>query len=51
MSIETGVSSSMTSIIMALCVLFVIGVGLTDSHRAKKKSNKAGAAADVKKEE
>lgn len=51
MSIETGVSSSMTSIIMALCVLFVIGVGLTDNHRVKKKSNKADAVAVVKQKE
>ncbi len=36
MSIETGVSSSMASIIIALCVLFVIGVGVADSRRVKK---------------
>ncbi|PKM73120.1 MAG: hypothetical protein CVU91_06020 [Firmicutes bacterium HGW-Firmicutes-16] len=36
MSIETGVASSMSSIIIAMCMLFVIGVGVVDSHRLKK---------------
>ena len=36
MSIETGVASSMNSIIIALCMLFVIGVGVVDNHRLKK---------------
>lgn len=36
MSIETGVSSSMNSIIIALCMLFVIGVGVADGRRLKK---------------
>ena len=36
MSIETGVSSSMNSIIIALCMLFVIGVGVADARRMKK---------------
>lgn len=36
MSIETGVISSMNSIIIALCMLFVIGVGVADSRRMKK---------------
>ena len=36
MSIETGVISSMTSIIIALCMLFVIGVGVVDGRRLKK---------------
>ena len=36
MSIETGVSSSMNSIIIALCMLFVIGVGVVDARRLKK---------------
>ena len=36
MSIETGVISSMNSIIIALCMLFVIGVGVVDTHRQKK---------------
>jgi simple sugar transport system permease protein len=40
MSIETGVSSSMASIIIALCVLFVVGVGVADSKRIKKKEKK-----------
>ncbi|PKL28487.1 MAG: ABC transporter permease [Spirochaetae bacterium HGW-Spirochaetae-2] len=40
MSIETGVSSSMASIIIALCVLFVIGVGVADSKRLKKRDEK-----------
>ncbi len=36
MSIETGVVSSMNSIIIALCMLFVIGVGVVDGRRMKK---------------
>lgn len=36
MSIETGVSSSMNSIIIALCMLFVIGVGVADGRRQQK---------------
>lgn len=36
MSIETGVASSINSIIIAMCMLFVIGVGVVDSHRLKK---------------
>lgn len=36
MSIETGVSASMTDIIIAFCVLFVIGVGMKDAVKAKK---------------
>ena len=36
MSIETGVISSMNSIIIALCMLFVIGVGVMDDRRMKK---------------
>ena len=36
MSIETGVASSMNSIIIALCMLFVIGVGVVDGRRLKK---------------
>ena len=36
MSIETGVASSMNSIIIALCMLFVIGVGVADGRRLKK---------------
>lgn len=36
MSIETGVISSMNSIIIALCMLFVIGVGVVDGRRLKK---------------
>jgi ABC-type uncharacterized transport system permease subunit len=36
MSIETGVSSSMNSIIIALCMIFVIGVGVVDNRRLKK---------------
>lgn len=36
MSIETGVASSMNSIIIALCMLFVIGVGVVDGRRMKK---------------
>ena len=36
MSIETGVISSMNSIIIATCMLFVIGVGVVDGRRMKK---------------
>lgn len=36
MSIETGVASSMNSIIIALCMIFVIGVGVVDDRRMKK---------------
>ncbi|MCC6095331.1 MAG: ABC transporter permease [Eubacterium sp.] len=36
MSIETGVASSMNSIIIAMCMLFVIGVGIVDSRRTRK---------------
>lgn len=36
MSIETGVASSMNSIIIALCMIFVIGVGVVDDRRLKK---------------
>lgn len=36
MSIETGVSSSMNSIIIALCVLFVIAVGSEGSLKLKR---------------
>ena len=35
MAIKTGISSSMNSIIIAICVLFVIGVGVADSRRIK----------------
>jgi simple sugar transport system permease protein len=45
MSIETGVSSSMASIIIALCVLFVVGVGVADSKRIKKKEKKTNEQA------
>jgi len=40
MSIETGVSSSMASIIIALCVLFVVGVGVADAKRIQIKDKK-----------
>ncbi|WP_368271204.1 ABC transporter permease [Enterocloster lavalensis] len=36
MSIETGVISSMNSIIIATCMLFVIGVGVVDSRRLSR---------------
>ena len=36
MSIETGVISAMNSIIIAMCMLFVIGVGVVDSRRMNK---------------
>ena len=37
MSIDTGISASMTNIIIALCVLFVIGVGVGEARLLKKK--------------
>lgn len=40
MSIETGVSSSMNSIIIALCVLFVIAVGVEENYRINRKNKK-----------
>ena len=40
MSIETGVASSMNSIIIALCMLFVIGIGFSDSRKNKRLSLK-----------
>lgn len=49
MSIETGISASMTSVIIALCVLFVIGVGMADAQQRKKRANKA-VAVEAKKE-
>lgn len=36
MSIETGIGASMTSVIIALCVLCVIGVGVADEKRRVK---------------
>ena len=36
MSIETGVASSMNSIIIGLCMLFVIGFGMIDNRKLKK---------------
>jgi simple sugar transport system permease protein len=39
MSIETGVASSMNSIIISMCMLFVIGVGVVDGNRLKKVVN------------
>ena len=50
MAIETGVSSSMSSIIIALCVLFVVGVGVADEKSASARKRKAKAAAAAKKE-
>lgn len=44
MSIETGISSSMTEIIISLCVIFVIGVGVEGAIRTKKKSKAAAKA-------
>ncbi len=52
MSIETGVSSSMNSIIIALCVLFVIGAGFKDGSKLKKEKKviiaKAGMSLEQK---
>lgn len=36
MSIQTGVGAPMTSVIIALCVLFVIGVGVSERRRLEK---------------
>lgn len=36
MSIQTGVGAPMTSVIIALCVLFVIGVGVSERKRLSK---------------
>ena len=43
MAIKTGISSSMNSIIIAICVLFVIGVGVADSRRIKVYNEKDDA--------
>ncbi|MCQ2398741.1 MAG: ABC transporter permease [Sphaerochaetaceae bacterium] len=40
MSIMTGVSSSMSSVIISLCVIFVIGVGVADAKSVSKKKKK-----------
>ena len=50
MAIETGVSSSMSSVIIALCVLFVVGVGVADG-KGRKSRKKAAAARSAGKEE
>ena len=50
MSIETGIGASMTSVIIALCVLFVVGVGVADEKKRVKKAKKT-AAIEEKKEE
>ncbi|MCI2058587.1 MAG: ABC transporter permease [Oscillibacter sp.] len=44
MSIETGVGASMTDVIIALCVIFVIAVGVDGRRRMKKKTAKAETA-------
>lgn len=50
MSIETGIGASMTSVIIALCVLFVVGVGVADAKkREKKKSASVVAKEEVAK--
>lgn len=36
MSIRTGINASMTSVIMALCVIFVIAVGVSERKRLEK---------------
>jgi len=36
MSIQTGIGAPMTSVIIALCVLFVIGVGVSERRRLEK---------------
>mgnify|MGYP000283046805 FL=1 len=40
MSIQTGVGAPMTSVIIALCVLFVIGVGISERRRLSKAVDK-----------
>lgn len=47
MSIETGVSSSMNSIIIALCMIFVIGVGVADGRRVRKSDTEKSQDEDV----
>ncbi len=51
MSIETGIGASMTSVIIALCVLFVVGVGMADEKRRVRKQKKVVAESAEKKEE
>lgn len=36
MSIQTGIGAPMTSVIIAMCVLFVIGVGVSERRRLQK---------------
>lgn len=36
MSIQTGIGAPMTSVIIALCVIFVIGVGVSERRRLEK---------------
>ncbi|MEL7610540.1 MAG: ABC transporter permease [Bacillota bacterium] len=36
MSIQTGIGAPMTDVIIALCVIFVIGVGVSERRRLKK---------------
>ena len=40
MSIVTGIGAPMASVIIALCVLFVIGVGIGERRRLKKAYHK-----------
>ena len=51
MSIETGIGASMTSVIIALCVLFVIATGMAGEKRRVKKAKKVKAIGNMKKEE
>ncbi len=53
MSVETGVGAPMTSIIIALCVIFVIGFGVEGGQKMKKLQKKEKPATEstaVKKE-
>lgn len=48
MSILTGVSSSMSSVIICLCVIFVIGVGVADAKTIARRERKRNARAAAK---
>ena len=40
----------MTSVIIALCVLFVVGVGVADEKKRVKKAKKTAAIEEIKEE-
>jgi simple sugar transport system permease protein len=55
MSIKTGIGASMTSVIIALCVIFVIAVGVSERRRLAKVEEREEAleppAGDIKEED